>query len=244
MQGGDFIDPSFDMRSDAGGKDPDSHSRTLRRYHRLLWSKPLPSGAVFDLDDKLHHQSELGEFWLSSDSIAHTYSTAGVPARVAAVAGQLPPNEVKAFRDLACTIGGYLVFPMQVKVDGKWRQSINQARGMHPKIGDRFDLTLECIRRQYLEQDSPLGNALAPYGAFFDLFGDFPGYVQHFLLQDFVSADHASVRFSKDFDDFSGDPLPAGSVAEYREYMKRTMDLLNARNERIAKYASGLQSSD
>jgi len=61
------IDVAFDFRTDAGGKDPDSHSPTLRRYHQLLWSKPLPSGAPFDLSVStprvyLHHRSSLGEF--------------------------------------------------------------------------------------------------------------------------------------------------------------------------------------
>ena len=40
------IDTAFDFRTDANGKDPDSHSLTLRRYHRLLWSKPLPNGGM------------------------------------------------------------------------------------------------------------------------------------------------------------------------------------------------------
>ena len=52
MAGTGMIDTRFDTRSDAGGRDPDSHSKTLRRYHQLLWSKPLPSGALFDLDAK------------------------------------------------------------------------------------------------------------------------------------------------------------------------------------------------
>lgn len=30
------IDITFDFRSDAGGKDPDAYSPTLRRYHQLL----------------------------------------------------------------------------------------------------------------------------------------------------------------------------------------------------------------
>ena len=73
------IDIAFDVRTDAGGKDPDSHSPTLRRYHRLLWSKPLPSGASFDLSDTtrgvyLHHSSTLGEFFLSSDSVIPTFT--------------------------------------------------------------------------------------------------------------------------------------------------------------------------
>lgn len=44
------IDTSFDVRSDTPpGKDPDALSPTLRRYHRQLWSKPLPNGTVFSL---------------------------------------------------------------------------------------------------------------------------------------------------------------------------------------------------
>ena len=41
------IDITFDMRTDANGGDPDTTSPTLRRYHKLLWSRPLPNGADF-----------------------------------------------------------------------------------------------------------------------------------------------------------------------------------------------------
>ena len=65
------IDIAFDFREDTPpGKDPDAYSPTLRRYHKLLWSKPLPNGAMFDLDDTtrghylLHRSDELGEFSL------------------------------------------------------------------------------------------------------------------------------------------------------------------------------------
>ena len=73
------IDTTFDVYSDTPiGRDPDSHSSTLRRYHKMLWSKPLPDGSTFDLTDRhprcyLHHKSKLGEFSLSSDGIGHTY---------------------------------------------------------------------------------------------------------------------------------------------------------------------------
>ena len=74
-----IIDINFNVYSDTPeGKDPDSFSPTLRSYHKTLWSKSLPNGLIFNLDDKtpmlLHHRSELGEFFLSSDSIGHTYS--------------------------------------------------------------------------------------------------------------------------------------------------------------------------
>ena len=45
------IDITFDFQKDTPpGKDPDAFSPTLSRYHKLLWSKPLPSGVVFELD--------------------------------------------------------------------------------------------------------------------------------------------------------------------------------------------------
>ena len=98
------IDTTFDFRDDAGGKDPDSHSPTLRRYHQLLWSKQLPSGAMLTLDERLEHHSELGDFWLTSDSIIHTYLAWGV-------ADQFPEEENEAFRAIAYTMGGMMVFP-------------------------------------------------------------------------------------------------------------------------------------
>ena len=73
------IDVTFDFRSDTPpGKDPDTRSKTLRRYHKFLWSKPLPNGKFFELDDTkprsyLHHQSAVGEFWLNSDAVIPTF---------------------------------------------------------------------------------------------------------------------------------------------------------------------------
>ena len=43
-----IIDINFNMFSDTPkGKDPDSYSPTLRSYHKILWSKPLPNGISF-----------------------------------------------------------------------------------------------------------------------------------------------------------------------------------------------------
>src|SRR6478752_2452628 len=83
----DAIDVDFDFRSDTPGYgrprvDPDASSPTLRRYHQLLWSKPLPSGTPFTLEVTtpgvyLHHLSEHGEFWLSSDAVIPFWSRWG-----------------------------------------------------------------------------------------------------------------------------------------------------------------------
>jgi hypothetical protein len=229
------IDTDFDVRTDSGGKDPDSHSATLRRYHRLLWSKPLPSGAMFELDDQLTHVSHLGEFRLASDAITHTYRQWNRPPALVEARDQVPQHEIDAFLRLGCTVGAYTVFPRRVRADGKWRLSINQARGLHPLIGDRFDLTLECIRRHYLGIDHPLAATLGWYREFFDLFGDFPGYVNFFLFQDLVTDDAESVQFLTEFDDFQRTPLPSRSAGEYREYMQRSMAFIRARNGRIER---------
>ena len=51
-----------------------------------------------------------------------------------------------------------MVFPAN-RIEKK--NTINGARGVHPRIADRFDLTAECIRRHYLGIESPLAVVLA-----------------------------------------------------------------------------------
>jgi hypothetical protein len=169
----------------------------------------------------------------------HTYTGWSRPSQLLAVLDATPLEEQSAFLDLASTVGAFLAFPVSTYVHGQLQQTINQRRGMHPQIRDRFDLTLECIRRHYSGSDSPLGTVLANNADFFNLFVNFRGYVEHFLLQDLVAADFGSVRFLKKFDDFSSEPLPVASAEEYREYMRRSMSFTHARNQRIAAYEGG-----
>ena len=226
-----IIDISFDVYSDTPkGKDPDTHSPTLRRYHKILWSKPLPNGANFDLDDNtpkvLHHHSELGEFFLSSDSIGHTYSRV---KSMSHIVDQIPPKEINSFFSLASTIGGFILFPAR-RIDNK--MTINGSRGLNPKIKDRFDLTLECIRRFYSNENSPLSDTLQRYSRFFSLFQDFKGYVDFFLLQDLVEENYLAIKPFLPFNGFDYPPLP-NNVEAYKSYKKNMMDFVRARNHRI-----------
>ena len=121
------IDITFDVYSDTPkGKDPDSDSPTLRMYHKLLWSKPLPNGVKFELNDNfpklLYHKSEVGEFFLSSDSIGHTYSKVKSMSNIVT---QVPTDEIKSFFSICSTIGAYIIFPSK-KVANK--MTINGAR--------------------------------------------------------------------------------------------------------------------
>jgi hypothetical protein len=230
------IDITFDFRSDTPPEqDPDTFSPTLRSYHQLLWSKPLPRGELFELDATgppyyLHHRSEVGEYWLSSDAVVPSFSW------LAPIIDQIPEVERDEFKQVCYTIGGMMVFPAQ-RVDGK--MTINGARGWHPRIKDRFDLTVECIRRHYVGEPSPLSDTLARYADFFGLFRDFAGYVDFFHLQDLVDRDASTVRFFMPFADFTASPLPA-TVDAYREYSQRAIEFIQSRNRRIAHVGVGL----
>ena len=153
----DQIDINFNVFSDTPeGKDPDSHSPTLRKYHKILWSKPLPDGRMFELDldtpKLLHHKSDIGEFFLSSDAIGHTYKNV---KKMSHILDQLQPGELDSFFHLCTTIGGFIIFPSK-QINRK--MTINGSRGVNHRIQDRFDLTLECIRRYYLQETSPICN--------------------------------------------------------------------------------------
>lgn len=230
----EILDLTFDFRTDTpAGKDPDSHSPTLRRYHHRLWHKRLPNGEHFFLSTEtpriyLHHKSEIGEFFLSSDGAVPSFAN---NRKMESIVSQISGEEVLAFQRSAYTIGGMMVFPSN-RIDKK--NTINGARGMHPQIADRFDLTVECIRRHYLGLESPLSVVLERYSAFFELFGDFRGYVNFFLLQDLVDNNYASVKFFSPFDGFDKSPLPS-SIDSYLVYKKRASDFIVVRGQRMAE---------
>ena len=142
---------------------------------------------------------------------------------------QIPEVERKEFMRIGYTIGGMMVFPAS-KVGGA--MTINGARGCNARIADRFDLTVECIRRHYLDQASPLSDTLARYADFFRPFRDFRGYVDFFLLQDLVN-EGTTVKFFTPFDDFTGSPLP-GTLDAYLGYRHRAIEFIESRNRRIA----------
>ena len=226
-----MIDITFDMFSDTPeGKDPDTWSPTLRKYHQILWSKRLPNGTIFSLDletrQLLHHRSQLGEFYLSSDSIGHTYSKI---KSMTHIIESIPIEEINFFFSLCSTIGGYIVYPSK-RIDNK--MTFNGARGTNRKIKDRFDLTLECIRLFYQNEKSPLSETIERYKSYFNLFDNFKGYIDFFLLQDLVSSDYSSIKYLIPFKDFDNPALPC-NVEEYVTYKDNMIKFISKRNKRI-----------
>lgn len=228
------IDTAFDFRSDAFGKnlDPDASSPTLLRCHQVLWSKRLPSGRQFELIPltqvpyALLHDSDLGRFRLTSDTVLPTFARR---PGMQAIIGQLAPADVNTLETLRYTIGGMILWPGN-QVDGKW--TINQARGCSGKIADRFDLTVECIRRHYDgDTGHPLAGTFQRYNSFFDLFGNFAGYIDFWLLNDLVDED-GTVKLFLPSEDFTLPAIPT-CLADYVAFREHTIEFVTARNERI-----------
>lgn len=222
------IDIDFDFRMDSKSGDPDTDSPKLYETHKLLWSKELPSGKKFNLEIK---GDSYGKFLLKNNFTMNLSSDRMCPHFDGKYSnkfeGWLSDNEREELKHKVRTIGGHIVFPAHKK-NGF---TINQARGVSRIICDRFDLTLECIRRFYTDEESPLTKTITNYKDFFDLFVDFKGYVEFFHLQDFVGQ-NGQIEFSLPFDNFNRPALPL-NTKEYKEYKVHTLNLIYNRNKRI-----------
>ena len=246
-----IIDTSFDFWTETFGDkpDPDSQSQTLRKYHKILWNKPLPDGKTFELtyDSKgyfYHKSDKQEEFRLSSDAITNSYKNYKHRKDIQMILEQIP-NEVDELRK-ACSIGCYILFPNN-KIDGQ--PTINMERGTNPNIFDRFDLTLECIRRFYSNKEgenldkkdfkNPLYETLKRYENFFDLFVDFEGYVKFFLLEDLVNEDK-SIKFYLPFDNFANPPK-FDTVEDYLIYKNGVLAFYKSKKQKNRKLYSRKQ---
>ena len=230
------IDVWFDVRSDCpkpkpGSNiipDPDNASPTLKAYHQLLWSKQLPNGEFMALETGKGCYLKWKDFYLGGDSIIVSFMHARFKLRDL-VKSSIPnyANYREQYLHRSYTIGGNIIFPQH-------RWSMNQARGCSRKISDRWDLTLECIRRFYLGESNPLDSVFEKDAPFYDLFVDFKGYVDFFFFQDCVDENY-NVKFWLDTPLWDTYPMPK-TLEEYHFWMKQEQDFLEKRAKRIADY--------
>ena len=226
-----MIDITFDFRTDSKGRDPDTYSPTLNAYHRALWSKKLPNGEVMDLQSKgAPFVLSWKDFYFTSDTIIVEMRSLK-NQRIIDQAREKVEDFEGVYEHLLCrsySIGSMIIFPVHVN-------SMNQRRGMNILIADRWDLTLECIRRHYAGEESPLTKVIEQDKAFYDLFLDFKGYVDFFFLQDCVSEDYSSVNIWMGDALFRKSGLPE-TVEEYFKFLLKEHIFLDKRNKRIQEY--------
>lgn len=199
----------------------------MKQYHKLIWSRLLPNGKVFDLVDTdsrayLKFIDGQEEIKLSSDTIINSYT---LTKRLSHLTEQYPKQLIEDYIKLGYSVGGFLLYP-SYRVNKK--MTINGAKGTNAKIRDRFDLTLECTRLYYLGQQSPLFDTFNRYKNFFDLFKDLNGYVDFFYLNDLLNQD-GSIKFFLSFNGFHGfheDGFPK-DFDQYKQYMERSFETIN-----------------
>lgn len=94
---------------------------------------------------------------------------------------------------------------------------------------------MECIRRYYNGQTSPLYDTIKADCKFYDLFVDFKGYVDFFFLQDAVTDDYSKVIIWCGDGSFTKSGL-LKAIEEYFVFIEREFDFLNKWNNRIKNY--------
>ena len=160
------IDVTFDFRTDARGKVPDSHSPRFavttvccRASHCQM---ELPSTYQKRILVRICTTPRVWgwEFFLSSDSVIPSFTKW---KSLKPMTDQIPESENEAFRKISYSIGGMMVFPGN-QIDRK--PTISRARGFNGAIFNRFDFTLECVRRFYANVDGPLASTLWRYANF------------------------------------------------------------------------------
>lgn len=215
--------------------DPDTASKTMQLYHRTLYSKKLPNGDFLQLDSgSAGKYLTWKNFRFGSDSIIVSFRYKKYRYMIEQVAKSMLnwQEYVESYIMKSYTLGGEIIFP-------KCIGGINQTRGCNQYICDRWDLTLECIRKYYLGENSPLFDVLNKNKEFFDLFVDFKGYVDFFFLQDCVTPDYKTVIFWLGNGEFEKYPFPK-TVSEYLEWISKELDFVAKRNERIKKYINSI----
>lgn len=226
-------------------RDPDIECEELYALHRALWGRAHPGVDPFKLEVvQTSRRYELAlttrngaRIRLASDAMINTWTRPGWAHRYSfssELLAEIAADTDDFFR-VASTPAAYTVWPLNGP--GQTGASINQARGTDPLLGDRFDRTLECIRRHYQDRDAvnPLGDRLDVYAGFFDLFGDFDTYVRFFLLDDLLTEDRSAVRCLMSDGPVTGfaEPAVARSPEQYAMLRTRSIAFIQARKDRM-----------
>jgi hypothetical protein len=223
--------------------DPDNDSPRLRSDHELLWTKELGSGVLFAPKVSSARWNEYLIFTddsrarhcYGSDAITSSYTGRSRPQSLADAIALLNEDQRSRYLNQPYTIGSSMIWPVR----SKDQPTMNQARGFGRSgrlIGDRMDLTLECIRRHYTgEPKSPLADVINAYADFFALFNGFTEFVEFFHLQDLVTPGFDKVRFYLPLDNFERPGTPA-TKDEYVEYREKTLEFIERRKRRMAKW--------
>lgn len=230
----------IDCTPDYPYADPDAVCEELREMHYRLYNRydshivrpfsfekkyPLlsPNGQYF----YLYEANGNNRFGSDTMNSLYLYYEALQNIRYEMIkCGRNPESEMEnSRRNIIYRPGNFIIFPKKDK-----KVSINVARGNYRgKIKDRFDLTLDCIKKQYESRDNSLSWILQEYwDEFFGRFYDFNEYVHFFMLEDYLDEKNEVIRLIDNEEHI----LPK-TLEEYDEYIKRISSIIDKRTQKI-----------
>ncbi len=218
--------------------DPDIFNNTLRIYQKELYSREklcLDFGNRMDYDYLIYKEKNIrfaSDCIINMNEMYKEYKE--THEKYFSICSNYYKKLYQEYLDTARTIGGEIIFP-------KHRYSINQCRGVYRQIKDRFDLTLECIKRFYEHiQPNPLEKILLMDKEFFGLFGTgvrgFEKYVNFFFLDDLVKDGKVDFFFGTYNDDIFNHSPFAWKQAEWEQLLEKQMVFLEKRNKAIENF--------
>ena len=235
--------------------DPDVNSRKLYEAHIQFWNKRCEK---YENINKIstHGQCECElkidntDIILGSDSIMSIYwhRTYGITPKIMKEFNENISKFIKntdytsfirKYLRKSNTLGGFIVFP-------RHNNSINQLRGTKSEINDRFDLTLECIKRYYNQEkeNNPLYDVLEHNSVFFNMFGSFENYInfsclgpwvnENYQVVDVFNSDDKKIKLLSDWDGKTCDfPNTECKASDWWRFYNNMMKHLEERNDKI-----------
>ena len=240
--------------------DPDQYCYNLYQRHLAAWRRgqllPILDSDVQGDKDSYHllwKRKQLGkpDIRFGSDTIFTDFvgyddqdPCHAVFKQLATMSADYLTEMEKYTKECYQNIGGFIIFPRMIG-------SINTDRGdRNLSIKDRFDLTLDCIRRYYNKKNptdaAPLNATFAKEEniAFFNLFSSFKDYVDFFCLQGLVNGDYTRVinlmgdTVWVNNTTFEHDVLPRNQD-EYKQWMQNQLDFIRHRTTLIKEKSAG-----
>ncbi|MBU3135573.1 hypothetical protein KPL39_04755 [Clostridium gasigenes] len=231
-------------------KDPDKFSKKLYEYHKELWNGrniQNTNNLCLELDEDGY-----GGYCLWLNKIKITSDYIGPSTYWANNIGILD-EEIGEYLKSTRTIGGHLIWPCKSVHTGEWifnkktkqmekeKKSINTARGGEKGFYDRIDLTLLDLKNWYECRPCKLKIFFDTNKEWLNIFKSFPGFIEFFLLQDFVDKNYniqdlASYNDEKDIYEILksiDNPMHRETKSSYRKFISGNKRVIENRNNRI-----------